>query len=118
MVAKLFVVVRADLSPGQQAVQGLHALQEFNEHHPLVTSRWYTTSNTLAMLCIPDERALGVLLRKAEDRRIPVSAFREPDRGNEMTALVLGPEGKRLTQGLRLAYHDHREKGQPDHPGE
>lgn len=113
MVAKLYIIVRADLSLGQQAVQGLHALQEFNEEHPWVTSRWYTSSNTLALLSTPNERTLGVLLRKARDRNIPVSAFREPDRGNEMTALVLGPEGKSLTGGLRLAYHDPSQKKQP-----
>lgn len=80
----------------------------------MVTSRWYTSSNTLALLIVSNEREIGVLLRKATDRNIPVSVFREPDRGNEMTALVLGPEGKRLTQGLRLAYHhDPPEKRQP-----
>jgi peptidyl-tRNA hydrolase len=100
---KLFLISRRDLSQGQQAVQAAHALTEFLLNHQELARDWYGRSNTLAFLSVADERALGVLLRKARDRFTPVSAFREPDRQNELTALAIGPEGKRLVRDLPLA---------------
>jgi hypothetical protein len=100
---KLFLVTRRDLSPGQQAVQAAHALQEFNHQHPGLAKEWYECSNTLAFLSVENEKALGVILRKARDRLTPISAFREPDRQNELTALAIGPEGRRLVKDLPLA---------------
>jgi hypothetical protein len=114
---KLFVITREDLSYGQQAVQAMHALQEFNIRHPKAARDWYEESNTLALLAVANITALGVSLGKARDRNIPVSAFHEPDRNNEMTAIAIGPEGKRIAQGLRLAYHDAPQKWQPGHYG-
>lgn len=49
-----------------------------------------------------DERELETLARNAESKWIEVSRFREPDRDNELTAIVLGPEGRRLVQRLPL----------------
>ena len=69
----------------------------------MVTYRWHSTSNTLAFLAVKDEKALGVLLRKAKDRGIPMSPFYEPDRNNELTAIAFGPEGRAITKGLPLA---------------
>jgi len=100
---KLFLVTRSDLPPGQQAVQAVHAMRQFVAEHPEVDLEWYSKSNTLAFLEVPDEAALGVLRVKAMDRRIPVAAFREPDRDNELTALALGPAARGLVRGLQLA---------------
>jgi peptidyl-tRNA hydrolase len=105
-VAKLFLVVRADLVVAQQAVQAVHALRQFVEDHPSVDRDWYSKSNTLALLEVPNEEALGVIYERAMDRRLPVSAFREPDRENEMTALALGPKARPLVRGLPLALRD------------
>ncbi len=108
MVAKLFVVTREDLSPGQQAVQGIHAAVEFQHVHGGTAKEWYEKSNTVAFLVVENEERLGVLYRRAVDLRIPVVVFREPDRDNEVTAIALGPQGKRITHGLKLAYHTPR----------
>jgi hypothetical protein len=114
MVPKLYVIVRSDLSLGQQAVQGMHAAIGFIFKHPLRALRWFLKSNTVALLSIQDEQALGVLFGEALAGSIPAAAFHEPDRGNEMTAIAMGPEGKALTQGLRTAYrHDPPPKKQP-----
>jgi hypothetical protein len=51
----------------------------------------------------PNEDALEALAKKAEGRYIQVSRFREPDRNNELTAIALGPEGRRITSSLPLA---------------
>jgi peptidyl-tRNA hydrolase len=110
-------VTRADLSPGQQAVQAAHALRQFVAEHPEIDQEWFRTSNTLALLSVRNEQALGVLLGKAVDRGIPVAAFREPDRGDELTAIALGPEGKKLTKGLPLALNDDPQKEEQNHVG-
>lgn len=71
--------------------------------HPAVDKAWFEASNTLAFLAVRDEQALGVLKRRAIDRAVPVAAFHEPDRGGELTAIAIGPDGKKLTRGLPLA---------------
>ncbi len=100
---KLHLVTRADLSPGQQAVQAAHALREFSQHHPEEDRQWYEKSNTLALLAAKDERALLRLLSEAQARGIPCSGFREPDRDDELTAVAVGPTGKRLCRRFPLA---------------
>ena len=101
-MTKLYVITRRDLSPGQQAVQSCHALQEFNLDHPGITKDWHASSNTLALLSVGGELDLEALAQSAEAKWIAVSRFREPDRNNELTAIVLGPEGRRLVQRLPL----------------
>lgn len=100
---KLFLVTRADLSPGQQAVQAAHAGRQFQHEHPAVEQEWFETSNTLAFLEVDDEAALAKLLEKALRRDIVASGFREPDRQDELTAIAIGPAGKSLCQRLELA---------------
>lgn len=103
MAAKLFLVTRADLSAAQQAVQAAHVFREFVEEHTEVERDWYKSSNHLAMLSVADERALHELLEQAAHRGLRVSAFREPDRGDELTAIALEPAAKRLCARLKLA---------------
>lgn len=77
--AKLHVVVRSDLSPAQQAVQGLHAYREFVSLHPEIDREWYTRSNHLAFLSVPSEASLAKLKEAAESMGFRVAAFHEPD---------------------------------------
>lgn len=100
---KLYLITRSDLSPAQQAVQAAHALQAFNLQHETLTRQWYATSNTLALLAVPDEAGLGKLLELADAFGVDASAFREPDHGDSLTAIALGPGGKRLCRGIPLA---------------
>jgi len=100
---KLFLVTRADLSAGQQAVQAAHALREFTALHPEVDRQWYQTSNTLAFLAAKNEEALGMLCAKAERLGFPTAPFYEPDRGNELTAVAFGPACQRILSHLPLA---------------
>jgi len=101
--SKLYVIVRSDLKPSQQAVQACHAIAQFQWEHPKTARDWYEKSNTLALLALPNEAALGVMVEKAERLGIPLACFREPDRNNELTAIALGPRGKNLTRDLPLA---------------
>lgn len=105
MPGRLRVVVRADLSPGQQAVQGVHAQVAFAKAHPEVEHEWFDSSNTLALLCVQDEEALCRVLDQAEMRGIRAAVFREPDIGDRMTAICLEPgdAARRLCRGLTPA---------------
>lgn len=105
MADKLYVVVRADLDPGPQAVQACHAAREFAHHHPEMEKSWFERSNHLAVLSVPDEPALLRMIRRAEERGIACTPFRDPDYGDSVTAIALEPgdRGRRLCSGLRLA---------------
>lgn len=69
---------------------------------PRQVKTWYEGSNTLVLLGVQDEPGLALMGRKALDRGIAHSAFREPDRGNELTAMAIAPEGRRLCRDLPL----------------
>jgi peptidyl-tRNA hydrolase len=98
--AKLYIVVRSDLSPGLQAAQACHGLRLFVEEHKVEDRKWYENSNNLVLLQVPNEAELIALKNKANG--IPASLFREPDVNNEATALALGPEAKKLVRRLPL----------------
>lgn len=103
MAEKLFVVVRADLPPGSQAVQAVHSMRQFVEEHADREKRWFEQSNHLAFLEVFDEAALVRLTREARLSRIAFSEFREPDLGGSLTSVTIAPEGKRICRGLRKA---------------
>lgn len=65
MAEKLFLVTRADLPAGQQAVQAAHAFREFVNEHGDIEGDWYRTSNHLAFLSVADEPALERLLHES-----------------------------------------------------
>ena len=84
-------------------MQAAHALQEFNIQYPELARNWHGESNTIVLLAVPDEASLAALLRKAKDKLAPISAFHEPDRQGELTAVALGPSGRRFVRDLPLA---------------
>jgi hypothetical protein len=62
----------------------------------------------VALLSVPTEAELENLACTAERKWIQVARFREPDRGNELTAIAMGPQGKNLVARLPLTLRDHR----------
>lgn len=100
---KLYLIVREDLDPCQQAVQAAHALAQFFVDYPQQAVSWAKGSNTLALLAASGEPELRALVEKAEGKDHKVSPFYEPDRGNEMTAIALEPKAKTLVRKYPLA---------------
>lgn len=100
---KLYLVTRQDLPHGQQAIQACHAMTEFLVEHAKRGAAWHAESNTLALLSVPNEEVLLRLASKASRRGFQLSMFREPDRGNELTAIALEPLAKPLVRQLPLA---------------
>jgi peptidyl-tRNA hydrolase len=97
---RLYVVTRRDLPPLTCAVQSCHAAIQFCHDHPSEETEWFKTSNHLVILGVDDELALTELYRRAEWDNLKVSAFREPDLGDQLTAIALEP-GKRSSRFCR-----------------
>lgn len=101
--AKLYAVVDSKLPPGAKACQAAHALRAYVDAYPEIESKWWAESNTLVLL---ETDAIMDLEIKAHNRGVSCVRFVEPDWAPEgtLTALVLGPEGKRLVSSLKLAF--------------
>jgi hypothetical protein len=93
------VIVRNDLTPPQQAVQAVHAALS-------VARQFSVPLHEHVVLCaVPNERQLLRWQSKIASSGIAVCAFREPDLGNEFTALATEPvygEDRRLFRQLQL----------------
>lgn len=100
---RLYIVVRSDLSPGLMCAQACHALRAFCEEHSEVERSWFSSSNNLVVLQVPDENALHKLAQQAQAKGIQYSINREPDLGDQVTAVALAPEAKKLLRSLPLA---------------
>jgi peptidyl-tRNA hydrolase len=102
MTVRVYLVVRGDLTHGQQIVQVAHALQEYNVRYPEEATLWYRTSNTLAALRVPTEQDLDRLLMEADSLGLPCCGFREPDLRGSLTAVAFGQSARKLLRGLSL----------------
>lgn len=101
---KLRVITRRDLLKPYQAVQSGHAVIQFQYDYPKIARDWYINSNYLIYLSVENEHELISFIEKAQLKNIKVSVFREPDIGNQITAIALEPSicSKKLTSGLPL----------------
>lgn len=99
------MITRSDLEPGYQAVQSLHAGIQFAMEHPDIHKEWFDKSNYLGLLSVANEAELLVLTERAQQQDIKVSIFREPDIGDQITAIALAPgaDTKKLCGKLQLA---------------
>ncbi len=102
---RLYVVVRGDLPSGSQLAQAVHAAFDFSVQHPLLVRRWNQDSNYLVVLSAPDEDVLCEIAARAAFRGVESALIREPDFGNEATAIALspGPVSRRICANLPLA---------------
>jgi len=102
---KLYVVVRADLTPGQQMAQSIHAFREFCETFPETEARWYLRSNHICVLQVANADELLELKAEAGKRRIRCAWFLEPAYGHSITAVSFEPtdEVSKFLQYLPLA---------------
>lgn len=89
-------------------MQPAHALAQFAIQHQKVFKEWQHNHKNLIVLAVESEDALHQLLTRAQSQQVKVSAFREPDIGNELTAIALEPCEKTysLTGHLKLALRE------------
>ena len=90
---KLTTITRRDLSAGYQSVQSTHAAIQFVFEHPEIANIWFKDPY-LAQLSVENEDALKHLIHKLQKNDIKYSIFREPDLGNEITAIAIEPSDK------------------------
>ena len=102
---KLYVVTREDLSPGSQAVQGMHALTEFSMYFPREYEAWYRESNHLCFLSVKNEHELDLLCGMLFREGVQYSMFREPDLNMSLTAIAIEAtdQASALVKDLPLA---------------
>ena len=102
----MYIVTRADLTPGQQLAQSAHAAFEFSVKYPDIVKTWNDASNNLVCLSTPSEIDLlalsECLLHVGITQMIRVV---EPDLDDELTAIAIAPhpEVHRLLSNLPLA---------------
>jgi len=99
----VYVLVRRDLTTSQQAVQAIHASLE-------AARRFSIPRHEYVVLCaVRNERQLLRWTHKLQQAGIGFCAFREPDLGNEFTAIATEPvvgEDRRLFRQLQLVKGD------------
>lgn len=106
--ARLYIAVRADLLPGLQLAQAVHAAFALARERPDLVHPWMHTSNYLIIVCVADEGALLDLIGEAARRGIARIATREPDLDDTVTAVALAPgaDAQRLCASLPLALRE------------
>lgn len=102
---KLVTVTRNDLPQGVQLAQSAHAIADFAHDLPIFFKSWKNNSNYIVALATQDEQSLLKIYEKLKTRGAPVVAFREPDIGDQLTAICFYgiPEYRRITSNLPLA---------------
>lgn len=88
---KLYLVTHAQLSSGYQTAQVAHVVADFIMANPETAQTWHAVSNSVIVLEAKDARELSFLKADAEDKGLKVTEFREPDLGDEITALAFAP---------------------------
>ena len=103
---KLTTIVRKDLSTGYKIVQTAHAVADFAKEHSEQFNSWKLGSNYLCCL-EASEFKIWRIVDTLKDKGVKFTIFREPDIGNEMTAIAVEslPKDlhKQLFKSLNLA---------------
>lgn len=96
------------MTPGLQAAQVAHAAFAFYDEHRAIARQWFEESNYLIILSVENEAELHTVADRAHDAYLPVTRFREPDLGDELTAIAIAPSPvtEALLSCLPLALRD------------
>lgn len=110
---KIYLVTHAHLSPGYQTAQTAHVIAEWAIKNPEKAKQWDTQSGSLICLETPDAETLTELTVQADKLGLSYTIFREPDIGDEITAVLFEPgaETVRLLANFPCAgKHVHNQK--------
>lgn len=76
----------------------MHAAVEYCVKYPERIKDWHTTSQTVVLLTVKDERWLELIGVKLKRKGLPVAWFREPDMDDQLTAIACVCDGHGLTK--------------------
>jgi peptidyl-tRNA hydrolase len=103
----LYIITRADLTPGQQSAQIAHAVADFCIKQPEHAAKWHAENEYMICLEAPTQTELALLARRVNHDLGENAAivYREPDMDNAITAIALTPSplSRSLTANLPLA---------------
>lgn len=89
---KIYLVTHSGLTQGHQITQTAHVIAELAVAHPEQFSHWHGVSQSIIVLSAPSSRALYELyVQSLSSPDLSVVPFREPDLGDEITALAFLP---------------------------
>lgn len=97
MSARLYVAVDEALPPGPRLAQCAHVVAEIHARQPEACAAWRSGSNTVVVVTMDGNRLARLAARPG------VEAFREPDLGNELTAVAVFPSDDETRRDLRRA---------------
>lgn len=72
-------------------MQSAHACIDFQHQHPDIASKWNKESNYLVFLSVPNESELERYIERFKEHNLKHTVFREPDIGNQITAVAVEP---------------------------
>lgn len=109
---KLVSITRQDLNPGYQVVQTAHAIADFAYDHPDIFRQWKSESNSIITLSTKDEASLIDLYSRLKEKTSFITAFREPDIQDQMTAICLYAtvDIRKMLSNLPLALREKKVK--------
>ncbi len=111
---KFYLIIRRDLTVGEQLAQTNHALSQFAYEKPLIFREWVEKSNYIVILSTENENQLKEIKQKLIDQEITFSEFVEPDYGNQLTSIAISPEHSdvigRMFSSLPLAGKEYRKE--------
>ena len=86
-----------------------HAAVDFQHQHPQIAKDWHKNSNYLIILSVKNEEQLKKYIWKFQRADLCHVVFREPDIGNEITAICVQPSEKsrKLTSHIPLALREY-----------
>jgi hypothetical protein len=106
---RLYIVLRADLTPGLKIPQACHAQDAFYEEHPELYAEWRTKYKNLIVKEVVDEAALHALFARLYKGGVDASLYHEEDLDQSLTAVAFyGPTAKRFAGPLPLALQPPR----------
>lgn len=99
------MVTHSGLTAGYQVAQTAHAVANFARFDSDAFACWHSRSQYLVALQAPCADALEGLLSRALAAGLTVHPFREPDIGDQLTAIAFSPDprNKRFLSSLPLA---------------
>lgn len=87
-ITKLTTVTRKDLPFGVKVAQSCHSVAEFSYHNRDTFDEWIENSNYKICVETENEKKLIQLFFKLLEKGAKVTAFFEPDLGDQMTAFT------------------------------